>query len=160
MLFAITIACSNETITFENASVSPKQNTNQGDNNQDDNNQDDNPSYDTGNSADSGLTDNQDDGIIDLDDVMDIFNTYSCQGCHGSSGGFRLNTSELKNGTSTATGLPYLVSGQPQQSYLYLKIADTGGISGQAMPIGGVGLMQTEDVEIVRQWIADGALGL
>ena len=26
------------------------------------------------------------------------------------------------------------------------------------MPIGGVGLMQDDDIEIVRQWIADGTL--
>ena len=31
--------------------------------------------------------------------------------------------------------------------------------SGQPMPIGGVGLMQDDDIEIVRQWIADGTLG-
>ena len=153
MLFALTLACSNDPISFDNPSGSQKNNGN---------NQDDVITEDTSLPMDSAepSQEEEDDGIIDVDDIMDIFSNYSCQGCHGSSGGFRLNTSELKNGTSTATGQTYIVSGQPQQSYLYLKISDAGGISGQPMPIGGVGLMQDADIEIVRKWIADGTLGL
>ena len=155
MLFAITVACSDQNLDFDNGVSSKRNPDKQGDIIFDD----------TGIPMDSAEpsqeeTEIEDDGIVDLDDIMDIFETYSCQGCHGSSGGFRLNTNELKNGTSTATGLPYIVSGQPQQSYLYSKITDAGGISGQPMPIGGVGLMQDADIEIVRQWIADGTLGL
>ena len=154
MLFAITVACSDQNLDFDNGPTT-KRNSNE---------QDDVIIDDTGipvdNTEPSQEEEIEDDGIVDVNDIMDIFQTYSCQGCHGSSGGFRLNTNELKNGTSTATGLPYIVSGQPQQSYLYSKITDAGGIAGQPMPIGGVGLMQDADIEMVRQWIADGTLGL
>ena len=159
MLFAITVACSDQNLDFDNG-PSSKRNTDE----QDDIIFDDTsiPIDSEPSQEDDEIEDDEieDDGIVDVDDIMDIFEKYSCQGCHGSSGGFRLNTNELKNGTSTATGLPYIVSGQPQQSYLYAKITDSGGISGQPMPIGGVGLMQDDDIEIVRQWIADGTLGL
>ena len=155
MLFAITVACSNQSIDFDNGPHTKRK----------PDEQDDIIFDDTGIPEDSTEPSQEeeeieDDGIVDVNDIMDIFEIYSCQGCHGSSGGFRLNTNELKNGTSTATGLPYIVSGLPQQSYLYSKITDAGGISGQPMPIGGVGLMQDADIEIVRQWIADGTLGL
>ena len=155
MLFAITVACSDQSLDFDNG-----QNTKKNPKEQDDIVLDDTsiPADSTEPSQEDD--DIEDDGIVDVNDIMYIFEAYSCQGCHGSSGGFRLNTNELKNGTSTATGLPYIVSGQPQQSYLYAKITDSGGISGQPMPIGGVGLMQDEDIEIVRQWISDGTLGL
>ena len=155
MLFAITVACSDQNLDFDNGP-----NTRRKPDEQDDIIFDDTGIPEDSTEPSQEEEEIEDDGIVDVEDIMDIFETYSCQGCHGSSGGFRLNTNELKNGTSTATGLPYIVSGQPQQSYLFAKITDSGGISGQPMPIGGVGLMQNEDIEMVRQWITDGTLGL
>ena len=153
MLFAIILGCSDETISFDGPTTKNNSNIDETDENND-------IIEDTALPVDSGEPIEEDDGTVDVDDIMDVFQKYSCQGCHGSSGGFRLNESELKNGTSTATGDPYIVSGMPQQSYIYLKITDATGISGQPMPIGGVGLMQDADIEIVRQWISDGTLGL
>ena len=166
MLFIILLGCSDDNISFDSQRRKKSSNSNE-----EELLEDTMPPIDSGETFEGEdrssdvnneeeFEDTNHDGTIDVDDVMDIFQNYSCQGCHGSSGGFRLNESELKNGTSTATGEPYIVSGMPQQSYLYLKITDAGGISGQPMPIGGVGLMQDEDIEIVRQWITDGTLGL
>ena len=129
MLFAITLACSDEVISFDSPTTKNNSNVDETEENND-------LIEDISLPVDSGDPIEEDDGIVDIDDIMDIFQKYSCQGCHGSSGGFRLNESELKNGTSTATGAPYIVSGMPQQSYLYLKIVDAGGIAGQPMPIG------------------------
>jgi mono/diheme cytochrome c family protein len=149
MLFAISIGCLHSTTTFE-STTKPKKHTQE---------PPEEPIEDTSVIIDSGEVIDEE-GPTNLQDVMDIFSTYTCQGCHGSSGGFRLNESELRNGTSTTTGQAYIVSGSPNDSYLYLKIIDAAGISGQPMPIGGVGLMNEDDIEIVRQWISDGTNGL
>ena len=91
MLFAITVACSDQHLDFDNG-PNTKRNSNE---------QDDVIIDDTGIPIDNTEPSQEeeeieDDGIVDVNDIMDIFQTYSCQGCHGSSGGFRLNTNELK----------------------------------------------------------------
>ena len=86
-----------------------------------------------------------------------IFTEYACTGCHGTSGGFSLSYSTLLNERSSITNESYIVPGNPDGSYLYKKITDAPGISGQPMPIGGSGGMPAEDREIVRSWIELGA---
>ena len=86
-----------------------------------------------------------------------IFTEYACTGCHGTSGGFSLSYTVMLNERSSITNEFYIVPGNPDGSYLYKKITDAPGISGQPMPIGGSGGMPTEDREIIRSWIELGA---
>ena len=46
--------------------------------------------------------------------------------------------------------------GNPQNSYLFQKITGATGIVGSQMPLGRAPL-SAEEIEAVRQWIADGA---
>lgn len=45
----------------------------------------------------------------------------------------------------------------PDGSYLIRKLENTAGITGSRMPPGGTGLPQA-DIDVIRQWISDGAL--
>ena len=86
-----------------------------------------------------------------------LFTDYACTGCHGTSGGFTLSYDTMLNGTSGITNEPYIIPGNPDGSYIYKKITDAPGISGQPMPIGGSGGMDTEDRTLIRSWIELGA---
>ena len=89
--------------------------------------------------------------------VEPIFTSYACTGCHGTSGNFTLSYSSLLNDVSSITGIPYVSPGNPEQSYVYIKITNGAGISGQPMPLGGAGGMSEEDKELVAEWIRLGA---
>ncbi len=45
----------------------------------------------------------------------------------------------------------------PDASYLIRKLENTAGISGSRMPLGATALPQS-DIDVIRQWISDGAL--
>ena len=50
--------------------------------------------------------------------------------------------------------------GNPDLSYLYLKITKSTGdpdISGNRMPRNGPPYLSDEEIDVIRQWIADGA---
>jgi hypothetical protein len=89
--------------------------------------------------------------------VEPLFLSYACTGCHGTSGNFTLSYSTLLNDSSSITGTPYVSPGNPEQSYLYIKLTNGMGISGQPMPLGGAGSMSDEDKELIAQWIMLGA---
>ena len=77
----------------------------------------------------------------------------SCMGCHGSSGGFTLNYSNLF--TNSTTGMPYITPGDTSQSYLWKKINGTGsGANMSQKP--GVNL-STSDFSTIETWITEGA---
>ena len=86
-----------------------------------------------------------------------LFTDYACTGCHGTSGGFALSYDTMLNGNSGITNEPYIIPGNPDGSYIYKKITDAPGISGQPMPIGGSGGMDAADRTLIRSWIELGA---
>jgi len=53
--------------------------------------------------------------------------------------------------------LKRVAPGDPDHSYLVQKIEGAAGISGARMPFGGPFLAQS-DIDLVRTWIAQGAL--
>ena len=86
-----------------------------------------------------------------------LFTDYACTGCHGTSGNFTLSYTTMLNERSDITNESYIAPGNPEGSYIYKKITNAPGISGQPMPIGGSGGMAAEDRELIRAWIELGA---
>jgi len=94
-----------------------------------------------------------------------IFSTNcALSGCHkGSSPPHGLNLEE-GNAFNNIVNVPSkevpsllrIKPGQPDESYLYMKITGAAGIIGSRMPFGKPPL-QDEQIEAIRQWIADGA---
>ena len=86
-------------------------------------------------------------------------------GCHagpGSAQGLNLNEGEsfsniVNIGSREVPTLMRVNPGNPDQSYLYLKVVGTGAIVGARMPLGRPALT-TEEIDIIRQWIEDGAM--
>lgn len=56
----------------------------------------------------------------------------------------------------SSSGLDYIEPGDPNSSYLYLKITGTEGISGSRMPLGSSALSQNV-IDSIRVWIENGA---
>jgi mono/diheme cytochrome c family protein len=89
-------------------------------------------------------------------DVLPILRT-SCHGCHGprrTSGGLEMTTFDnlLSGGES---GLPAIVPGNPDESYLVQQITPEGGRA--AMPQRGRPLAATQ-IALIRRWIQEGAV--
>ena len=49
-----------------------------------------------------------------------------------------------------------VLPGDPDNSYLYWKITDNPGITGQPMPLGSYPMTQRE-IRMIRRWIEQGA---
>ena len=95
-----------------------------------------------------------------------IFDTNcALSGCH--AGGTPQLGLDLSAGSSFSnivnvasveqSSLMRIAPGDPENSYLLQKIRGDMGISGARMPLGRSALSD-EDIELVRQWIADGAM--
>ena len=95
--------------------------------------------------------------------IFDI--NCALSGCHGGGSpqlGLNLSAgqaySSLVNVTSTEqASLMRVAPEDPENSYLMHKIRGDAGIVGARMPLGRAAL-SAEDIELVRQWIEDGAL--
>lgn len=80
-----------------------------------------------------------------------------CLSCHGADqrkGGLRLHLREAVD-AGGASGAPTLAAGNPDASELFRRIASTN--PDERMPPKGAPL-NAEQVEAIRQWIADGAV--
>ena len=93
-------------------------------------------------------------------DVTPLFQT--CMGCHsGQLGSYStLMTIQAGNYSAVNAGanMPWVTPNFPANSYLYHKLANTHttvGGAGNRMPQGGT--FSTTNLNIVRQWILDGA---
>lgn len=94
--------------------------------------------------------------------VTQVFEA-SCadSGCHdpvSQGGGLDLVTDpygDLTTGSSPAYDVAYVVAGDPAASFLYQKVVGTQEGQGSRMPIGGV--LSDEGIDVIEQWIADGA---
>jgi predicted CxxxxCH...CXXCH cytochrome family protein len=83
-----------------------------------------------------------------------------CTSCHGGTSP-NLEGSDAHEGlidveSSAYEGLVFVVSGDPDGSFLYQKVAGTQGEHGSVMPLGTDGL-DTDSAQIVYDWIQDGA---
>ena len=78
----------------------------------------------------------------------------SCTLCHDSSD----DNLDLENvgaliGKPSTTGMPYIDPGNPNGSYIYLKMVAAETIEGESMPMGDDPL-PVEQLTVVQQWIA------
>lgn len=100
--------------------------------------------------------------VLTIDVVQDrVF--VSCSPCHIGQTFANLN---LSSGQSfdNIVNVPSLQKPdimriqpyQPDNSYLYMKVVGTEGIDGDSMPAGGQ--LSNDQVDILRQWIVEGAL--
>ena len=98
-------------------------------------------------------------------DVVPLLGTY-CVACHMTgqeAGEIALHPKAaydaLVGVASRESTLKRVEPGDPAKSYLYLKLTDAhlaAGGSGEPMPMGNYPLPE-EQVELVRQWIEEGA---
>ncbi len=59
-------------------------------------------------------------------------------------------------GVESTRGIPLVAPGQPDSSYLYLKLLPDAAISGDRMPLGGP-YLEPSTLETVYMWIERGA---
>lgn len=91
--------------------------------------------------------------------------TPICTQCHAGASaplGFSLEAgvsfSNLIDVTSVEVpGLMRVNPGQPDSSYIVLKVEGAPGIVGGRMPLG-LPPLSSEEIQAIRDWIADGAL--
>ncbi|MEO8464457.1 MAG: Ig-like domain-containing protein [Gammaproteobacteria bacterium] len=95
--------------------------------------------------------------------IQDNVFTPICTSCHTGAGapqGLRLdsaNSYALLVGVASEEqpALQRVVAGDPNDSYLIKKLEGTASVGGR-MPLGGMPLAQS-DIDVIRQWITDGA---
>lgn len=96
-------------------------------------------------------------------DVQPIFDVH-CKACHYPNGiapiGLQvtgLNLSTYPSVISGATAGPVVVADQPCQSVLYLKVTP-GPPFGSRMPFNGPPFLTNGEIQLIHDWIAEGAL--
>jgi len=92
------------------------------------------------------------------ENVLDV--SCALSGCHAGGTFPELAAGRSYDnivGVSSSEGLKLIEPGDPDSSYLFIKITEGPGISGQPMPYGGAPLPDAT-IDAVRKWIADGAL--
>ena len=104
---------------------------------------------------------------VTLSQLQTAIFTPKCSGCHTGLGSSLPGVQNLTAGNTFASivgvasieqpALKRVAPGDPDHSYLVQKIEGAAGISGQRMPFGGPFLTQSE-IDLVRAWIAQGAL--
>jgi hypothetical protein len=95
--------------------------------------------------------------------IQDNVFTPICTACHTGAGapqGLRLdnaNSYALLVGVASQEQPAFqrVAAGDPNNSYLIKKLEGTASVGGR-MPLGGTPLAQT-DIDVIRQWITDGA---
>lgn len=91
-------------------------------------------------------------GVSFASDVMPIFES-KCVACHGNFGGWDASTYTSVLGTGN--NAPVIIPGDPENSLLAQKMVGTQSI-GNIMPPAG--LLPEDEVQVVLDWIAEGAL--
>lgn len=90
--------------------------------------------------------------------LNDVF--VSCSACHlngAASGGLDLSKHEniVNKKSAQKSSLILIKPGDPDNSYLYMKVTGVEGISGSRMPPGGQ--LTTNQLDLLRDWILAGA---
>lgn len=94
------------------------------------------------------------------DDLQPVFNS-NCVGCHGDGGNAGLDLrsgrsyANLVGNPATESGLARIEPGEPENSWLYLKITGQQTV-GDQMPPGSP--LNTDTTDRIRTWIEEGAL--
>jgi mono/diheme cytochrome c family protein len=87
-------------------------------------------------------------------EIQPIFNA-NCTACHGSNGGVTLTSySALMSSVGNQYGESLVVAGDPDASGLVDKI-EANPQFGNRMPVGGE--LNTDQINLIRQWIREGA---
>ena len=104
---------------------------------------------------------------VTLSQLQTAIFTPRCSGCHTGFGTSLPGVQNLTAGNTFTSivnvpsieqpSLKRVAPGDPDHSYLVQKIEGAAGISGARMPFGGPFLAQS-DIDLVRTWIAQGAL--
>jgi uncharacterized protein (TIGR03118 family) len=104
---------------------------------------------------------------VTLSQLQTAIFTPKCSGCHTGLGTALPGVQNLTAGNTFASivnvasieqpSLKRIAPGDPDHSYLVQKIEGAAGITGQRMPLGGPFLAQS-DIDLVRAWVAQGAL--
>lgn len=95
--------------------------------------------------------------------VLDLFEPH-CESCHSGANPSEGLNLELEVGWDEMVDVPAIQRpslrlvepGAPERSYLVLKLTGEAGMSGRRMPRGQAARPPGE-IDVVRQWIADGA---
>jgi PKD repeat protein len=87
--------------------------------------------------------------------------TPKCSGCHPPNQGMDLQAgnafaSIVNMSSSEQPSLMRVKPGDPDNSYLYKKVAGAAGISGSRMPRGGP-VLTSAQLQLIRDWILAGA---
>jgi Bacterial Ig-like domain len=101
----------------------------------------------------------------DFQSIQDNVFTPICARCHSGPGAPEGLQLDAAHSYALLVGVPStedpkvlrVQPGAPDQSYLVLKLQGSPGILGAQMPFGGPYLPQTT-IDVIRQWISDGAL--
>ena len=82
-----------------------------------------------------------------------------CTGCHGTSAtsGFNLTSYDSLRGGGQVSGDGIVVPGNPCDSILYQKLGPAPPF-GARMPYNGPPFFSSDDLALLRDWIAEGAL--
>ena len=101
-----------------------------------------------------------DDPVSFSADVQVIFNNR-CTGCHGQNGNGNLDL-RAANAYNNLVGVDSfgysgqrVVAGDPEASVLYRKLSGASGVGG-VMPSDGA--LSADTIEIIQDWIAQGAM--
>jgi hypothetical protein len=96
-------------------------------------------------------------------DVGGLIDEYHCAHCHTPTGitpiGYEVTGFDLESYATLmagARGNPVVVPGQPCASVLVQKIGDAPPFGGR-MPLDGPPFLEDEDVQLISDWIAEGA---
>jgi hypothetical protein len=103
-----------------------------------------------------------------LDSIQALIFTPSCatSNCHDSNAAALLDLSDADTSFAQLVGVPTTQQGgagtrvipmDPGNSYLIQKLENAAGIDFARMPLGRPPLAQA-DINVIRQWILDGAL--
>ncbi|MDX1435336.1 MAG: c-type cytochrome [Anaerolineales bacterium] len=85
-------------------------------------------------------------------DVLPVFDEH-CAACHGTLGGW--DGSSYETVMTTGNNAPVVIPGDPENSLLAQKIVGTQTVGAMMPPAG---LMSEEEIQVVLDWIASGAL--
>ncbi len=116
---------------------------------------------DMGEKVDGGPLEPPPDTVSFVTDIQPIFDLH-CVGCHGLDGNAGLDLragfsrASLVGVTASEIDMPRVDPGQPQTSWLYLKLTGAQTV-GDPMPFGGFPLPEAT-LDLVEQWIVEGAL--
>ncbi len=104
-----------------------------------------------------------DDLMPTLSSIQDLVFNASCVLHHGNTqtdGGLDLRAGQsfnnLVSAASTQVALNRVEPNDAENSYLIHKLEGRAGISGDRMPVNGPFLSQA-DIDVIKQWINDGA---